>query len=80
MSKGHHINEIHIAKIKGTYGRIVGARSNTKPYGLYQYEWLVQVKTDSGLVGVTNAAPVSDPSYLFWPRSSKSTALAGSST
>ena len=57
MSKGHHINEIHIAKIKGTYGRIVGARSNTKPYGLYQYEWLVQVKTDSGLVGVTNAAP-----------------------
>ena len=57
MSKGHRINEIHIAKIEGTFGRIVGARSNTKPYGLYQYEWLVQVKTDSGLVGVTNAAP-----------------------
>lgn len=56
MSKDHRINEIHIAKIEGTFGRIVGARSNSPAYGLYHYEWLVQVKTDSGLVGVTNAA------------------------
>ena len=42
MSKGHRINEIHIAKIEGTFGRIVGARSNSPAYGLYHYEWLVR--------------------------------------
>ena len=57
MRERHRIVEIHAVEIEATYGRLVGARSAGQPYGLYQQEWLVQLKTDSGLTGVTNARP-----------------------
>ena len=57
MSERHRIVAIHAVEIETTYGRFVGARSGGQPYGLYQQEWLVQLKTDSGLTGVTNARP-----------------------
>ena len=60
MRERHRINEIRAVEIETTYGRFVGARSSGQPYGLYQQEWLVQIKTDSGLTGVTNAPGVAD--------------------
>lgn len=57
MKEQHRIAEIHIAPVETTFGRVVGRNSKSDNYGLNQREWLVQVMTDSGLRGVTNARP-----------------------
>lgn len=62
MPDKHIIKEIHIAPVETYFGapgdgRIVGRNAKSENYGHNQREWLVQVKTDSGLTGVTNARP-----------------------
>ena len=57
MKKDHRIVEIHIANIETNFGKLVGRNSKSENYGYNQREWLVQLKTDSGLCGVTNARP-----------------------
>ena len=62
MPEKHTITEIAIAPVETYFGspgdgRIVGRNSKSENYGLNQREWLVQVRTDSGLRGVTNARP-----------------------
>lgn len=58
----HMINKITITPIEGYFGapgkgRIVGRNSKSENYGYNQREWLLQVFTDSGLVGLSNARP-----------------------
>jgi L-alanine-DL-glutamate epimerase-like enolase superfamily enzyme len=58
----HIINKITITPIEGYFGapgkgRIVGRNSKSENYGYNQREWLLQVFTDSGLVGLSNARP-----------------------
>ncbi len=57
MKEDHRIVEIHIANIETNFGKLVGRNSKSENYGYNQREWLVQLKTDSGLCGVTNARP-----------------------
>ncbi len=62
MPEKHTINEILITPVETHFGapdegRIVGRNSKSENYGHNQREWLVQVKTDSGLTGITNARP-----------------------
>ena len=62
MPEKHKISSIHIAPVETYFGapgagRIVGRNSKSENYGYNQREWLMQVKTDSGLTGVTNARP-----------------------
>ena len=58
----HIINRITITPVEGYFGspgkgRIVGRNSKSENYGYNQREWLLQVFTDSGLVGLSNARP-----------------------
>ncbi len=62
MPDQHKIQSVHIAPIETYFGapgkgRIVGRNSKSENYGYNQREWLLQIKTDSGLTGVTNARP-----------------------
>lgn len=62
MPDKHIINEILITPVETHFGapgdgRIVGRNAKGENYGHNQREWLVQMKTDSGLTGVTNARP-----------------------
>lgn len=62
MQDKHTITEILVTPVETYFGapgkgRIVGRNSKGEIYGHNQREWLVQVKTDSGLTGVTNARP-----------------------
>ena len=62
MPDKHTITHIQIAPVETYFGapgksRIVGRNSKSENYGLNQREWLVQVHTDSGLRGLTNARP-----------------------
>ena len=62
MSEKHIIKDIRIVPVETYFGapgigRIVGRNSKGENYGYNQREWLVQVTTDSGLIGVTNARP-----------------------
>jgi L-alanine-DL-glutamate epimerase-like enolase superfamily enzyme len=59
---GHTINKISITPVETFFGspgngRIVGRNSKSENYGYNQREWLLQVFTDSGLVGLSNARP-----------------------
>lgn len=59
---GHIINKITITPVETYFGspdkgRIVGRNSKSENYGYNQREWLLQVFTDSGLVGLSNARP-----------------------
>lgn len=56
----HIINKITITPVETYFGspgngRIVGRNSKGENYGYNQREWLLQVFTDSGLVGLSNA-------------------------
>ena len=51
------ITEIRVAPIETAFGRQVGRNSKGDIYGYNQREWLTQIKTDSGLLGITNARP-----------------------
>jgi L-alanine-DL-glutamate epimerase-like enolase superfamily enzyme len=59
----HIIKEIRITPVEGYFGspgkgRIVGRNSKSdNNYGINQREWLLQVTTDSGLTGLSNARP-----------------------
>jgi L-alanine-DL-glutamate epimerase-like enolase superfamily enzyme len=58
----HTINKITITPVETYFGapgkgRIVGRNSKSENYGYNQREWLLQVFTDSGLVGLSNARP-----------------------
>ena len=58
----HIINKITITPVEGYFGspgkgRIVGRNAKMENYGYNQREWLLQVFTDSGLVGLSNARP-----------------------
>jgi L-alanine-DL-glutamate epimerase-like enolase superfamily enzyme len=58
----HVINKITITPIETYFGspgkgRIVGRNAKSENYGYNQREWLLQVFTDSGLVGLSNARP-----------------------
>lgn len=62
MPDKHIITEILITPVETYFGspgigRTVGRNAKSEDYGHNQREWLVQVKTDSGLTGVTNARP-----------------------
>jgi L-alanine-DL-glutamate epimerase-like enolase superfamily enzyme len=57
MNERHRIVEIRTANVETSFGRVVGRNSKSENYGFNQREWLVQVKTDNGLTGVTNARP-----------------------
>ena len=62
MSEKHIIKDIRITPVETYFGapgigRIVGRNSKSQNYGYNQREWLVQVTTNSGLTGVTNARP-----------------------
>ena len=57
MASPHRIAEIHVAPVESAFGRTVGRNSKGDVYGHNQREWLMQVITDSGLIGVTNARP-----------------------
>ena len=62
MPEKHSIRDIRIVPVETYFGapgegRIVGRNSKGENYGHNQREWLVQISTDSGLTGVTNARP-----------------------
>ena len=57
MPDPHRITEIRVAPVESAFGRQVGRNSRMEPYGYNQREWLTQFKTDSGLIGITNARP-----------------------
>jgi L-alanine-DL-glutamate epimerase-like enolase superfamily enzyme len=63
MPDTHTITEIRITPVETRFGapgktRIVGRNSQSVDnYGQNQREWLLQVTTDSGLTGVSNARP-----------------------
>jgi len=59
---GHIINKITLTPVETYFGspgqgRIVGRNAKMENYGHNQREWLLQVSTDSGLVGLSNARP-----------------------
>ncbi len=59
---GHVINKITITPVESYFGspgkgRIVGRNAKMENYGINQREWLLQVSTDSGLTGLSNARP-----------------------
>ena len=58
----HVIKEISITPVETYFGapkerRIVGRNSKSENYGGNQREWLLLIKTDSGLSGLSNARP-----------------------
>ncbi|MDA1279603.1 MAG: hypothetical protein O3B95_06105 [Chloroflexi bacterium] len=58
----HIFNKIQITPVETYFGspgkgRIVGRNSKSENYGINQREWLLQITTDSGLVGLSNARP-----------------------
>jgi D-galactarolactone cycloisomerase len=58
----HVINKITITPVETYFGspgkgRIVGRNAKMENYGINQREWLLQVSTDSGLTGLSNARP-----------------------
>ena len=57
MPSTHRIVEIRVTPVESAFGRVVGRNSKGENYGYNQREWLMQVITDSGLTGVTNARP-----------------------
>ena len=66
----HIIKRISITPVETYFGapgegRIVGRNSQSENYGHNQREWLVQVTTDSGLTGVTNARPFMNRSSVL---------------
>lgn len=65
----HIINKITITPVETYFGapgkgRIVGRNSKSENYGFNQREWLLQVFTDSGLVGLSNARPAMNKGTL----------------
>ena len=65
MPDPHRITEIRVAPVESAFGRQVGRNSRMEPYGYNQREWLTQFKTDSGLIGITNARPFMNRSSLL---------------
>jgi len=59
------ITEIRVAPIESSFGRQVGRNSKGDLYGYNQREWLTQIKTDSGLIGITNARPFMNKSSML---------------
>jgi len=59
------ITEIRVAPVETAFGRQVGRNSKGDPYGYNQREWLTQVKTASGLIGITNARPFMNRSSIL---------------
>ncbi len=62
MPEKHTITQITVTPVETYFGapgegRVVGRNSKSENYGHNQREWLVQITTDSGLTGVTNARP-----------------------
>ena len=57
MREKHRIAEMRLANIETDFGKLVGPNARRENYGYNQREWLLQVTTDSGLTGVTNARP-----------------------
>ena len=62
MPEPQLISEIRVAPVETYFGapgegRIVGRSSKGDIYGINQPEWLVQITTDGGLTGITNARP-----------------------
>ena len=60
--ESHVINNITVTPVETYFGapglgRIVGRNSKGENYGHNQREWLLQVTTDSGLTGLSNARP-----------------------
>jgi L-alanine-DL-glutamate epimerase-like enolase superfamily enzyme len=58
----HTIKEIRVTPVETYFGspgngRIVGRNSKMENYGINQREWLLQVTTESGLTGLSNARP-----------------------
>jgi L-rhamnonate dehydratase len=58
----HVIKEIRITPVENYFGspgkgRIVGRNAKSENYGINQREWLLQITTDSGLTGLSNARP-----------------------
>jgi L-alanine-DL-glutamate epimerase-like enolase superfamily enzyme len=58
----HTIKKITITPVETQFGspgetRIVGRNSKSENYGVHQREWLLQVTTNSGLTGLSNARP-----------------------
>ena len=59
---GHVIKEIRVTPVETYFGspgagRIVGRNAKMENYGINQREWLLQLTTDSGLTGLSNARP-----------------------
>ena len=66
----HAINKITVTPVETYFGapgkgRIVGRNSKSENYGYNQREWLLQVFTDSGLVGLSNARPAMNRGSLL---------------
>lgn len=62
MPEKHEITHISVTPVETYFGapgegRIVGRNAKSENYGYNQREWLVQISTNSGLKGVTNARP-----------------------
>jgi len=58
----HIIKEIRLTPVETYFGspgkgRIVGRNAKMENYGANQREWLLQITTDSGLTGLSNARP-----------------------
>ena len=58
----HVINKVTITPVETYFGspgkgRIVGWNAKSENYGHNQREWLLQITTDSGLTGLSNARP-----------------------
>ena len=58
----HVINKVTITPVETYFGspskgRIVGRNAKSENYGHNQREWLLQITTDSGLTGLSNARP-----------------------
>ena len=58
----HVINKMTVTPVETYFGspgkgRIVGRNAKSENYGHNQREWLLQVTTDSGLTGLSNARP-----------------------
>jgi len=65
----HTIKEIRVTPVETYFGspgsgRIVGRNSKMENYGINQREWLLQVTTDSGLTGLSNARPAMNAGSL----------------
>ena len=66
----HVINKITITPVETYFGspasgRIVGRNSKSENYGYNQREWLLQIFTDSGLKGISNARPAMNSGRLL---------------